>query len=293
MPLPSRSSTAADNLDASVVRGFGDEWSRFDQSDLQGEQYDRAFDDYFHIFPWHTLPQDAQGFDLGCGSGRWARGVAGRVGTLHCVDASVDALAVAQRNLADRPNVQFHCASVDRIPFEDASMDFGYCLGVLHHVPDPLGGLMSATAKLKADAPFLLYLYFAFDNKPSWYRRVWKASELIRHVVSRSPIRLRYLLSQLLAVIVYLPLARIAKVAERLGVNVESFPLAEYRSRNFYVMRTDALDRFGTRLEQRFTRGEIESMMIAAGLTNIRFSARAPYWCSVGRKRSSSHTADV
>ena len=49
-------------------------------------------------------------------------------------------------------------------------------------------------------------------------------------------------------------------------------------------MRTDALDRFGTRLEQRFSRNEIERMMTAAGLTDIVFSEREPYWVACGRK---------
>lgn len=273
------------NIDVDVVSGFGDEWSRFDQSELTGVEFNEAFSDYFRIFPWTSLPPDAEGFDLGCGSGRWARGVSPRVGTLHCVDASRDALAVAERNLAGCANVQFHHASVDELPFEHGSMDFGYSLGVLHHVPDTEAGLRRATATLKVGAPLLLYLYYAFDNQPSWYRGVWKASELLRSVVSRSPMPIRYGLSQLLAGIVYLPLARAAKLAERAGMSVHSFPLAVYRDRSFYVMRTDALDRFGTRLEQRFSRAEIQSMMERAGLGDIVFSDRAPYWCAVGRKR--------
>jgi hypothetical protein len=50
-------------------------------------------------------------------------------------------------------------------------------------------------------------------------------------------------------------------------------------------MRTDALDRFGTPLEQRFTRAQITKMMTAAGLENIRFSDGFPFWCAVGFKR--------
>jgi hypothetical protein len=49
-------------------------------------------------------------------------------------------------------------------------------------------------------------------------------------------------------------------------------------------MRTDALDRFGTRLEQRFSRAEIERMMTNAGLSGINFSEREPFWVAVGRK---------
>ena len=283
MTLPTEHPAPA-NLDEDVVSGFGDEWSRFDQSGLTGAEYEKAFDDYFHLFPWKALSLDAQGFDLGCGSGRWARGVAPRVGVLHCVDASREALDVAKRNLAGQDNVRFHNASVDRLPFANASMDFGYCLGVLHHVPDTEAGLRNASATLKPGAPFLLYLYYDFDNQPAWYRGVWKASELLRSIVSKSPMRLRYVLSQIIAAGVYLPLARLAKLAELLGQDVHSFPLSEYRSRSFYVLRTDALDRFGTRLEQRFSRLQVQAMMERCGFADIRFSARAPFWCAVGRK---------
>ena len=81
------------------------------------------------------------GFDAGCGSGRWAALVAPRVGHLHCVDASSDALSVARRKLAGLSNVSFHDAPVDAMPLPDSSMDFGYSLGVLHHIPDTPAGL--------------------------------------------------------------------------------------------------------------------------------------------------------
>jgi len=73
---------------------------------------------------------------------------------------------------------------------------------------------------------------------------------------------------------------------EKLGVEVSSMPLSVYRNRGFYVMRTDALDRFGTRLEHRFTAGQIRQMLTDAGFEKIRFSDRPPYWCAVGFKRS-------
>lgn len=47
-------------------------------------------------------------------------------------------------------------------------------------------------------------------------------------------------------------------------------------------MRVDALDRFGTQLEKRFTRKEIEMMMKNAGLENIQFSEEPPYWVAIG-----------
>ena len=273
------------NVDAPVVDGFGREWAKFDQAALGEEEFAKAFDSYFRIFPWHLLPRDAEGFDLGCGSGRWARGVAPRVGTLHCIDPSADALAVARRNLVAEPAVRFHLASVDELPLDDGSMDFGYCLGVLHHVPDTAAGLCSAAAKLKRGAPFLVYLYYAFDNRAAWYRLLHRTTEAVRWTLSRSPFPLRYAASQVIAALVYWPLARLARVLEQAGMGVGSLPLSFYRSHSFYTMRTDALDRFGTRLEQRFTRAQIRSMMENAGLGNIVFSDGLPYWCAVGVRR--------
>lgn len=272
------------NLDSKVVEGFGDEWSRFDQSTIGEDEMLRYFSDYFKIFPWDSLPVNAVGFDLGCGSGRWAKLVSPRVGKLHCIDASSDALAVASRNLSEMTNCETIHASVEQIPLQNESMDFGYSLGVLHHVPDTAAGVKACVEKLKPGAPFLIYLYYAFDNRPAWFRGIWKVSELGRRLISRMPHNFRYVLSQVLAVGVYWPLARLAGLMERLGADVSNFPLSAYRKYSFYIMRNDALDRFGTRLEQRFTRAEIESMMLDSGLRDIHFHEDIPFWCAVGIK---------
>ena len=80
------------------------------------------------------------------------------------------------------------------------------------------------------------------------------------------------------------PLAKMARFLERMGKPVDNLPLSAYRNQSFYVMRTDALDRFGTRLEKRFTRVEVRQMMEQAGLSNIQFHEAAPYWVAAGRK---------
>lgn len=269
------------NLDPDVIEGFGDEWSRF-AYEQSSEELRKLFEAYFAVFPWQAIESDAAGFDLGCGTGRWARLVAPRVGRLHLIDASDAALSVARRNLRDATNVVFHHATVDEIPLADDSMDFGYSLGVLHHVPDTPAAIRSAVRKLRPGAPLLLYLYYALDNRPAWFRGIWRASDIARRGISRLPHPLRFALSQAIAGGVYWPLARLARVAERAGVAVERFPLSYYRERSFYVMRTDALDRFGTRLERRFTREEVRAMLREAGLRDVVVGDEAPFWCAVG-----------
>jgi ubiquinone/menaquinone biosynthesis C-methylase UbiE len=275
------------NIDPDVAAGFGHEWSTFRQNEAEFSSADREaiFQSYFHIFPWNELPPNPIGIDVGCGSGRWSVMVAPKVGHLHLLDASEDALAVARANLADATNVSFHLASVADIPVDDNSLDFAFSLGVLHHVPDTMAAIRAIATKLKVGAPFLVYLYYALDNRPWWYRAIWRFSNIFRVIISPLPPTARLIISQIIAVVVYWPLARFAALVERAGFSPAAIPLESYRDRQFYVMRTDAYDRFCTRLEQRFTRQQIEQMLTGAGFDEIRFSDQVPYWCVVGKKR--------
>ena len=273
------------NQDKNTVDGFGDEWSRFDQLDLPQAEQQLLFDEYFSVFPWKKISKESTGFDLGCGTGRWAKSVAPKVKKLICIDPS-SALDIAKKNLSNFDNCVFDSATVDEMPMQDNSMDFGYSLGVLHHVPDTALGIKQCVKKLKTGAPLLLYLYYRFDNRPWWFRLIWFVTDLLRRIVSKMPYKLRYVTSQIISIIVYLPLARFALFLEKLNFNVSNFPLSSYKNLSFYTMRTDALDRFGTRLEQRFTRNEIKNMMQNAGLENIEFSNSKPFWVAVGNKSS-------
>ena len=272
------------NKDARTVAGFGDEWERFDQSALSIKEHTELFERYFSIFPWDLISTKSVGFDMGCGSGRWAKLIAPRVGTIHCVDPS-SALLIAKKNLSNLNNCIFHSSSVDEFSVDSNSMDFGYSLGVLHHIPNTQTALIDCVDKLKSGAPFLVYLYYAFDNKPLWFRVFFKISNFVRIVVSRLPHSIRYYVSQLLAIFIYFPLSRLCLLLDKMGFNVDKIPLSAYRNCSFYTMRTDSLDRFGTQLEQRFTKIEIEEMMKVAGLSEIKFNNTVPFWCAVGIKK--------
>src|SRR5205814_1104332 len=92
VPTVSVPMTDMRNLDEATVAGFGKEWSGYDQTVLGTHDLNSIFESYFAIFPFDELPPDAEGFDLGCGSGRWADLVLGKVGRLHCIDPSQLAL---------------------------------------------------------------------------------------------------------------------------------------------------------------------------------------------------------
>ena len=158
------------NVDEQTVRGFGDEWTRFDQTELSVVERQQLFEMYFASFPFSDESKEWEGFDAGCGSGRWASLVAPRVKRLHLIDASVEAISVAKRNLVSYNNCDFYRCSLEQAPIREESMDFGYSLGVLHHLPNTAAALAACVRKLKPGAPFLLYVYYAFDNRPRWFR---------------------------------------------------------------------------------------------------------------------------
>jgi SAM-dependent methyltransferase len=273
------------NIDEKVVSDFGREWQAFNHLEINNLSLESSFNSYFSIFPFNELPSNANGFDMGCGSGRWAKFVAPLVGSLHCIDPSEVALNQAKNNLSTFSNCTFECATASENSLQESSQDFGYSLGVLHHTPDTAEALNKCTAKLKPGAPFLLYLYYSLDNKPFWYRCLWIISDVLRKQISRLPFPAKFLISQIIGLLVYFPLARFSLLCEKLGINVKNFPLSDYRGKPLYILRTDALDRFGTRLEHRFSKKQIIEMLTNAGLHNVTFSENPPFWTAIAYKK--------
>jgi len=62
-------------------------------------------------------------------------------------------------------------------------------------------------------------------------------------------------------------------------------PLSAYNNKSFFIIRNDALDKFGTRLEQRFSKKQVEEMMRNCGLEDIVISPLTPFYHAIGKKR--------
>lgn len=281
---PADKTSPVANVDSAVVEAFGHEWTRFSNDELGDDELADMFDAYTSTFPWADLPEGAVGFDAGCGSGRWARFFAPRVGLLHCIDASSAAIAVARSTLSDVPNVKYHHSDLTNMDVDDGSCDFGYSLGVLHHVPDTVIATRTCAMKLKPGAPFLVYLYYDLEGENLFRRQLLGVITGMRYVIARLPRLVRTAVADVIAAVAYLPLARSAKFIERLGGDPSWLPLFQYRNRSFYVMRNDSLDRFGTRLEKRFSRQEVRQLLEDAGLERVTFAPGPPWWVATAWK---------
>lgn len=130
-----------------------------------------------------------------------------------------------------------------------------------------------------------MYIYYALDDRGFLFRGLFFFSDLVRKVISSLPHSPKHLLCDVIAVLVYLPLIGIARFFRSMGLKFyKRLPLSYYCDKSFYIIRNDVLDRFGTPLEQRFTKKEIETMMKQAGLDEIIFSNHQPYWHAIGTK---------
>ena len=278
------SDSKKENVDWNVVNDFGTEWEEFQFDSYDLNILKETWDQYFNIFPWEDISQDSEGFDMGCGSGRWAQFVIPKVGRLNCIDPS-SAIYVAESNLKKYDNAFFYKETVDACSLENESQDFGYSLGVLHHIPDTQKAIKDCAIKLKKGAPFLLYLYYDFEDKPALFKLIWKLTDLIRlKVISKLPPRIKKTICSIIAITIYYPLAKFSRILEILGLNVDNIPLSDYRNKSFYIMSNDALDRFGTKLEQRFSKKDITNMLKYSGFHKITFSNKTPYWTCISYK---------
>jgi len=274
------------NVREDVIKDFGLEWNRFNQSEknFKFEESYSIFKKYFDIFPFENINNNSIGMDLGCGSGRWAKYISPSVKKLILVDPSEAAIKIAKKNLANFDNLIFYCKDVDSLPIENNSLDFVYSLGVLHHIPDTQRAIMEISTKLKKNAPLLLYLYYSLDNRSFIYRLIWRVSNIMRIIISNLPNKLKNIICDFLSITVYFPMARLSLFLDFMNINNDFLPLSFYKDKSIYTMRTDCLDRFGTKLERRFSLKQIKKMMKDSGFKNIINSNNEPYWCVVGFK---------
>ena len=272
-----------ENIDEKTVSSFSEEWKKFDS--FNEDEISVVGSEYFDIVPENLFNQEETiALDLGCGTGRWSVYLADKVKRIDAIDPST-AIFSAAHLCKHYDNINLAQASASNIPFKDNTFDFAMSLGVLHHIPDTQKAMNNMVSKIKPGGFALLYLYYALDNRSFFYKSLFYASNLFRGVISKFPKSIKKIVCDVIAVTIYLPLITISSLLKSLGFKFYiKLPLSYYVNKSWNVIRNDALDRFGTPLEKRFTKEEIKQMMHQAGLTDFVFSEKMPFWHVLGIK---------
>jgi len=271
-----------ENLDQDGIESFGREWAAFDYLETET---DGALDSQFLAY---CDPIDLTQFnlefsmaaDFGAGSGRWTSRILPYFSMVYAVEPSVGATKVLHKRFLNEHRVRILQETVGNNSVPSNSLDFAMSLGVLHHIPDTGLAIKDVASKIKSGGVFLCYLYYKLDDKPFYYRCLFWVANSIRWVISRLPYEMRISVARIIAWTVYLPLARTAKLMQNKGKNVSNFPLHHYANMPLMFLQNDALDRFGTRLEQRFSKDEVKKMLNEAGfdISTLKFSSGEPHW---------------
>jgi len=282
-----------ENLDQGVIDGFGHEWAAFDYAETKtAEALDAQFAAYCAPLDLGLFnPATSVAGDFGAGSGRWSSRLAPHFSLVYALEPSDGASKVLRKKFESDPKIVVLQETVGMNSIPVASLDLAMSLGVLHHIPDTALAIKDVSRSIKPGGVFLCYLYYNLENKPTYYKVIFKGVNIVRRVISASPQKVRRLSATIIAAVVYWPLARLSKALSKFGRDTSNLPLHHYADMPFVMLANDALDRFGTSLEQRFSKAEITEMLRAADfdLTTLKFSEIEPFWTfAVNKKNTSS-----
>jgi SAM-dependent methyltransferase len=253
-----------------VQHTFGEEWKAYPE---MLAEHEKEFSQYFDVIDVESL-SSATVCDLGCGSGRWSYFLRNRCRQMILVDFS-DAIFVARKNLRDCENALFFMADLTNLPFKRPFADLVICLGVLHHLPVPA---LYAVRRLNVFAPrILVYLYYALDNRPLYFRPLLALVSGVRRLTSRiKGSSAREIFTWAVTVCVYVPMVFLGKCLNLIGL-AKFVPLYDtYKSKSLVRIRQDVYDRFFTRIEQRVTRASIVGLKDT--FASVTISPHLPYW---------------
>ena len=271
-----------DDLHQKVIEDFGNEWQLFDQSSVSQEELLSQFNRYFNTEHFSEIKDrtNLKIIDFGAGSGRWTSIMLDHFpeSSITAVEPS-DAVNVLHKRFSGMETVTIKKLSFEELEasgIEYGSFDLVSCFGVLHHTRSIEDNFHQLVRLAKKDGLIFCYIYYDLDFRPLWYRAIWKLSSYPRGAISRLSHFPKSIVCELIALTIYLPVVLLGKLFPKRVQH--HLPLYGYFDRSFYSMRTDARDRFGTRVEKRMSKQEILKMCDRNQLLEVQFSETHPFW---------------
>ena len=248
------------NLKRRTSSSFGFEWGTFSE----------VIEEYEAIFLGHISPVEESFFrhklvlDAGCGAGRYSYYAARFGAEVIAVDFS-KAVEAAYRNNRHFSKVHVVQGDIYKLPLRK-EFDYCFCIGVLHHLPEPEKGFEKLVGLLRPNSPISIWTYGRRHNLLALY-----IYEPIKRVSTRMPHKMLYYLCYLPASILEL-FNILYKVFKSFRLSRRFAGLIPFRHYSHFPFRTklnDAFDVFSAPSAKYYTEQEIRDWFEAAGLKDI------------------------
>jgi len=253
------------NLKSRTSDSFGFEWHAFSEI---VKEYEANFLGYISPIE-KSFFKDKLVLDAGCGAGRHSYYVAEFGAEVVAFDLS-KAVEVAYRNTRQFSRVHVVQADIYSLPFK-SKFDYVFCIGVLHHLPDPQKGFEKLVGLLKPKSLISIWVYGRKHNFLAIH-----IYEPIRKVTTRIPHKVLYYLC-------YLPAATlelfniIHKAFSSISLTRHFATIIPFRHYSQFPFRTklnDAFDVFSAPSAKYYTEQEIRDWFEVAGLKDVKVTYR-------------------
>jgi ubiquinone/menaquinone biosynthesis C-methylase UbiE/uncharacterized protein YbaR (Trm112 family) len=225
--------------------------------------------------------------DAGCGDGIDLTNQARRTGVeVIGVELSDGGCQTSYERARTVPRAHVVQADLCRLPFADATFDFAYSYGVLHHIGVPAHGLSEVVRVAKPGARIAAYLYEDFSERSGLLRWSLAAANTLRTITTQMPNRVLYNLCRFASPFVYVLFTVPATLGRRVRVLAPFANSVPFRHGSGpFSLVGDLYDRFSAPVEFRYSRRSARAFFSDAGLEQVMVADERG-WMVSGRKPS-------
>lgn len=232
----------------SHLESFGHQWTSFD---VAHEDEDRTTFEAKTGFRLSDLA-GKKILDAGCGGGRYAK-ICGKAGATVVGADHTRAVDKAKQLCAHLSHVHFVQADLKHLPFEPASFDFVFSIGVMHHDADTRTVFDAVAGMVRPGGRYSVWLY----RRNQWWQEMINSG--LRAITTRIPPRVLMPFCHLGAVLGGIPIVN--RVLNKI-VNFSAHPNYENRV-------CDTFDWWAPKYQYHHTAEELSAWFREAGFTDV------------------------
>lgn len=256
---------------------FGYQWRNFKEISSEDENH---FLNYIHpVQP--SFFEGKVGLDAACGFGRHLY-FSARYGAKLAVGMDFsNAIISSQENTEHLSNVRTVRGSAYEVPFRPGSFDYIYCIGALHHMPDPEAAFQELLGYLKPGGSVFIWVYSKMRG------RLNAILEFVRSLTTKMPYRPLKALCFLAALIDFGLFIFPYRLLKRIPLIERVAPrrIKLYARFPFHTCYADWFDRLSAPIRFYYDRDDMEGWAERAGLNNVTISPTGFYgWRLYGEK---------